>query len=385
MNDLHAILELIGQALRAHGCRVTPSRKSGWNSTCPVCRQKRKTLSVFIARDGDRVVPKCFRGCTKFDIIAALDLKMATLYCHLPDRDRVRSNAIVAQYDYVARNGVLVAQKVRTARKLFWWRSPRKIGGWVKGLQGAEVGLYKAPELNAAVIYLVEGEKSANALWSLGLPATCSPNGALGVASQWKPAWTAILKAAGCRRLVICPDADPAGAAHAESVATALNGSGIAIQVIVPPGLALHANAVDGLGGSVDALLTHIAASPMWSPGSTERGRKARRKQYQAAWVRAKRLNSSPDRVLSTEDVNRSPEPPSDRVLSTPSAYALKCRHVDSDSVFTTEQGTSLKQDPGVPALQQQLGSRDLRTDPTVDPARFRDGWVAELIQRRRR
>jgi len=57
----------------------------------------------------------------------------------------------------------------------------------------------------------VEGEKDAERLAALGLPATCNHGGA----GKWRPVHSEALKAAGVRTVVILPDHAAPGRAHA--------------------------------------------------------------------------------------------------------------------------------------------------------------------------
>lgn len=78
--------------------------------------------------------------------------------------------------------------------------------------------LYRMPDVLATradwPVLVVEGEKDADLLWELGMPATCGHAGS----NTWLREWTADL--AG-RRVVIVPDCDYVGREHAEKVAGA--------------------------------------------------------------------------------------------------------------------------------------------------------------------
>lgn len=80
--------------------------------------------------------------------------------------------------------------------------------------------LYRLPEVREAVrrgdtIYIVEGEKCADALWAIGIPATTSAHGAKSAAkTDWTPLATA--------NVVILPDADDSGEWYAKTVTQTL-------------------------------------------------------------------------------------------------------------------------------------------------------------------
>ncbi|HVX19209.1 MAG TPA: hypothetical protein VHA73_14355 [Acidimicrobiales bacterium] len=81
--------------------------------------------------------------------------------------------------------------------------------------------LYRLPQVMDAkrtrkMIFVVEGEKDADALAAAGVVATCNPGGAL----KWRPAHTAYL--AGAERVTIVADRDAIGRRHAKQLYDAL-------------------------------------------------------------------------------------------------------------------------------------------------------------------
>ena len=129
---------------------------------------------------------------------------------------------IEATYDYRDAGGRLVFQVVRLRDpKDFRQRQPDGKGGWVWNLRGITPVLYRLPELIAAdpaqPVFIVEGEKDVDALLALGLIATCNPGGA----GKWRSDYNAWLRG---RQVVILPDNDAVGVAHAEEVAQCLMG-----------------------------------------------------------------------------------------------------------------------------------------------------------------
>lgn len=66
-------------------------------------------------------------------------------------------------------------------RKLrFWLEQPDHEGGWEKGVKDVDTTiLYRVDEIRKTIeagriICIVEGEKDADNLWKLGIPATCN-------------------------------------------------------------------------------------------------------------------------------------------------------------------------------------------------------------------
>lgn len=165
-----------------------------------------------------------------------------------------------ATYRYTDAAGVLLFEVVRFEPKDFRQRRPDG-DGWAWNMAGVALVPYRLPELLAAVqagrtVFVVEGEKSADALDRLGLTATCSPGGA----GKWRAKYGAHLTGA---RVVILPDNDDPGCAHAAAVAAALRGKASQVQVLELPGLPLKGDVADWIeaGGTAAELerLAHAA------------------------------------------------------------------------------------------------------------------------------
>jgi hypothetical protein len=107
--------------------------------------------------------------------------------------------------------------------KTFRQASLSSDGRWVAKGMPAPRPLYRLPMLLSShgTVYVVEGEKCAEAVAELGLTATTSVGGASNAHhSDWAPL-------AG-RRIAIVPDADEQGANYAKHVATLARGAGAA-------------------------------------------------------------------------------------------------------------------------------------------------------------
>ena len=113
--------------------------------------------------------------------------------------------SIVATYDYTDEGGVLLRQVVRYEPKDFKQRCPDGRGGWSWSTKGVRHVPYRLPQLlenDDRVIAIVEGEKSADRLWKIGIPATCSDGGA----GKWRPELAGFFQGAD---VVVLPDYDP--------------------------------------------------------------------------------------------------------------------------------------------------------------------------------
>jgi hypothetical protein len=134
--------------------------------------------------------------------------------------------------------------------------------GWVYSLKGTRIVPYRLPELIEAVasdyvVWHVEGEKCADKLASLGIPATCNPMGA----GKW---WDDLTPHFQGARVVILPDNDESGRKHAELVAGKLRGVAADIRVLALPGLPPKGDAFDWIeaGGTAEQLYELAASAP---------------------------------------------------------------------------------------------------------------------------
>jgi hypothetical protein len=132
-----------------------------------------------------------------------------------------------ATYEYVDENGELLFQVCRRRMpdggKEFPQRKPNGHGGWTWSTKDVRKVLFRLPELNEAIanehlIAVPEGEKDVLNLVEIGIIATCNPGGASepGKRPKWRADYSETLRGAD---IVIMPDHDASGYAHAEAVA----------------------------------------------------------------------------------------------------------------------------------------------------------------------
>jgi hypothetical protein len=114
----------------------------------------------------------------------------------------------VATYTYRDEAGALLFEVVRYEPKDFRPRrpDPDKPGNWIWSIKGVRQVPYRLPELQEQLslnhtVVVVEGEKDADALWSIGAPATCNAGGA----GKWTTALNAFFHDAD---IIIIPDHD---------------------------------------------------------------------------------------------------------------------------------------------------------------------------------
>jgi predicted P-loop ATPase len=254
---------------------------SGYECKCPCHDDRTASLSIGLGDNGS-LVWHCHAGCSQEAVGAAL--KAAGGF---PEREAPSSQRRqVATYDYVDESGELVFQVVRYQPKDFRQRRRPRDGddatkihhGWFWGMRGTRVVPYRLPEVLAAIagklpVAIVEGEKDADNLARLGIPATCNAMGAS--KSNEKCKWTAkhaaYLKGAD---VIILPDNDEPGRRHAAGVAASLAGIAKRIRVIELPGLPEKGDVSDWLadGGTSDALWEMAERTPVWRPGTSAIG-----------------------------------------------------------------------------------------------------------------
>lgn len=253
-------------------------------------------------RENDIVFWCFFCGVAgKRRILQSLGLTFSDLYTG-PATPKVAAE-VVATYDYRDADGHLVAQKVRTAPKGFWFRRPDPKGksGWRDDLKGVSLGLYRFGDLGGrSRVYITEGEKAVDRLWQADLPATCGPFGA----GRWNKNWSMDLWNMGCRQLVVLADNDLKGIQHAELVAaTSLaldNEEKFVVRVVHFSDLPAKADVADFLDThNVADLLQRIAMTHLWSPDSAERDRLERRRLLTRNRVRRHRANKAIRNVTS--------------------------------------------------------------------------------------
>jgi hypothetical protein len=251
--------------------RAKPHGES-FKAHCPAHEDRRESLALNL-RD-DKILVKCHAGCNLDAVLAAVGLTMKDLFVSSHNGHKAKSQ-IVATYEYRDHDGVLRYQKVRTEDKKFFFQKPDTNGGWIKSAQqnggksvmdGVERLPYRLNELlGHNQVFVVEGEKDADRLWTLGLPATTNDTGASDKTNKpkWTDALTAQLKQAGVTRVICLPDNDDAGRAHMQAVAASCSKAGIEARIVELPGLPAKGDVSNYLdAGYTDLLERCESASP---------------------------------------------------------------------------------------------------------------------------
>lgn len=234
---------------------------------CPVCggaeqdpRGLGKRCTGFTSGDGE------WCHCSREELAGSIDQNGAGLFAHKmhgscncgtshgPDL-RVVRDEIEATYDYRDEGGELLYQVVRKVGKQFLQRRPDGAGGWIWKLEGVRRVLYRLPELidddGDRPVYIVEGEKDADALAKRGFIATCNSGGA----GKWRSVAEGAAKVLAGRDVVIIADRDKPGEDHARDVHAHLRGIAHSVRLMQAP--APHKDVYDlfAAGGTLEELV----------------------------------------------------------------------------------------------------------------------------------
>lgn len=220
-----------------------------WMAKCPGHDDTNPSLHISVV--GGRILLYDHGGCSYEKLRSLLRLD------HANEEDWA---LIQAQYDYLDEEGRFLYQVVRLFPKSFRCRRKTETGEWVWNMDGVRRVLYHLPEvMNAETVFVVEGEKDADALMRLGLVATTNPHGA----GKWRPEYSQALKG---KTVYIIPDNDEPGRAHALQVAASLFGSVKSLRLVFLP-VPEHGDVSDYLQShSKDDLLKLCEESEEWMP-----------------------------------------------------------------------------------------------------------------------
>lgn len=237
-----------------------------WNNTgqgkatCPFHDDDTPSLSI------DAATGKFFcHGCNAHGGIVAFHMRRHDLEHDEARRRLARlgllQQSVASTYDYLDESGNLIFQVVRYEPKRFSQRRPDGRGGWINNLDGVTRMLYRLPEvIEADQVFIVEGEKDVETLRGTGLVATCNPMGA----GKWRSEYNEYLRG---KSVIIIPDNDEPGKAHAQSVAGNLAGIAASIKVLELTGLRQGGDITDWFenGGNKPTLIRLVLKTDEWS------------------------------------------------------------------------------------------------------------------------
>ncbi len=199
---------------------------SGFQAKCPAHDDRQASLSVSEGREG--ILLHCHAGCTNDAILQKLGIEYKDLFFN-----NGTAKQISETYDYAGEDGKLIFQTVRYVPKDFRQRRPDGRGGWIWNLKGIKTILYRLPQVIGAVkdgepVYVVEGEKDATRLHTVGLCGTTAPLGA----GKWRESYNDYFKSSD---VVIIPDSDEPGRKHAGEIAQSLHRTARSVKIVHLP------------------------------------------------------------------------------------------------------------------------------------------------------
>ena len=179
---------------------------------CPAHDDRKASLSIKLAEDGNKILVHCFAGCTTEDILTKVGLSMNELY--LEQRKSAPKQKINEQdYQYCDCDGTVLYYRKRIdyddGTKTFYPFQPNGI----KGLANVKRVVYNLPAvMKADTVYFVEGEKCAEAVIQAGKVATTLDSGAN---SKWLPEYNDYFNG---KKVIVIPDNDEPGMKYAQRI-----------------------------------------------------------------------------------------------------------------------------------------------------------------------
>ena len=117
-------------------------------------------------------------------------------------------------------------------------------------IKGVKTFLYRYNDWkNKPTVMLVEGEKDADNVAALGLPATTNPSGA----GHWQERWSDMLRG---KSVIIVEDNDPAGRQRSQHISYQLKNYVADVKILRLPDLPVHGDISDWIDAQDDVLLT---------------------------------------------------------------------------------------------------------------------------------
>jgi hypothetical protein len=242
----------------------------GWSARCPAHDDTKPSLTV--TEGADKILVYCHKGCPVEVICAALQIQTRDLFYDQRSEPAMEPKKIVCTYRYLDEDGVVLYEKVRYQPKSFAIRRPSEEGFiWSLGEETRRL-LYNLPRLQGREeIAWVAGEKDADRLTNLGLPATTNVEGE---GADLKDYMFTQLRDAGVKRVLLFSDYDVTGQARAVALQRRL----VTEHFCVKPIVLFHGPVPDARGQDVSdylsqhpmkALLEQIEATPWISSEPT--------------------------------------------------------------------------------------------------------------------
>ncbi|MGE4131901.1 MAG: hypothetical protein AB7F86_09695 [Bdellovibrionales bacterium] len=232
---------------------------SGFIAKCPAHDDHSPSLSLSDSHDG-RILVKCHAGCSQEAVVDAL--KSRGLW------PSSRAQAKRTEWIYYDGAGKPALKVTRTdmpdgAKRFF--QSHMASGTWRPGGAKSEVFPYLLEEWRDAKdrwLFLVEGEKCADALAERGFLATTTPGGS----KSWGAHFAKHFEG---RKVALLPDNDEPGRAYIRQVFNDIKSLTAEVRVIELPDLPLKGDVADffesgGTAATLKELITSNTQAPPW-------------------------------------------------------------------------------------------------------------------------
>ena len=221
---------------------------NGYKCVCPAHKDDTPSLQVTKTADGKTLL-YCFAGCSYADIMAVLDDPTTPRRTITPKKDAIPwyKRAIVKTYPYTDAAGVVLYEKIRFDPKFFMIgrriveNKPISLDNVTWGMGDITPVLYNLPAVLAAkTVFIVEGEKDADLLNSLGLTATTNFDGCGN--RKWLSHYNDAFIG---KNVAIIPDNDKPGRKFSVQIAASLVGVALTIVILQLPGLSYKQDVSD--------------------------------------------------------------------------------------------------------------------------------------------
>ena len=224
----------------------------------------RSGFKDFVSEEKGSILDVCANAKFNGDLFAAQEFLGQWL--NLKPKEKVSiKREFVCAYNYTDKKGSLIYQVVRWKTndgkgKSFTQRrpDPENPEKWINDLKGIDLVLYRRPDwLNHKWVCVVGGEKDADNLLKISVPATTNSGGE----GHWQESYVEEFRD---KKVVILPDNDKPGLKHAEQVYRSLKDVVKEIKIIALPGLKEKGDVSDWIenGGSKAKLLKLIKTEP---------------------------------------------------------------------------------------------------------------------------
>jgi hypothetical protein len=259
--NLEKLLDLV----REKTGRTPKKTESGYSTCCPAHEDANPSLSIGPGNN-QALVLHCFAGCSIEAICSSLGIELKDLFSSSqPNR------TVYPYYDEYNRE---LYRKIRIEpgyngkKKSFYLERTDKNGLIVKNLKGCHKVLYRLPEILKSIsenvpIFLVEGEKDADKLFSLGLAATTSAESLF-----WSDSFSKVLQDAD---VVLLYDLDKTGLERRDLLIKKLYQQVKSLCVVDLPGLTYQESHGDDVsdwlarGHTTQELLEIVDSTPLYS------------------------------------------------------------------------------------------------------------------------